>query len=116
MEKQEIMEIAKERYSQFGIDIEKKTLMVYHTTNDNFYFSVVRVDKKSDDIAALLEEAFYDIVDSVNPNHLQDALWRIMGAVLSYGEEDIYDEYVPLDRGYVIPGLIDSVEFFGAED
>ncbi len=121
MEKERIEEIKKTALLRYG-KLSGKPLMLYHTTTDGLNYHVVEVEKESDDIAGLLEAAFHDIGDRFTPylkngelNLLFDnAVYTIMGAVK---EEELdetlkeYEEYTNLDLGYVIPGLIDVIEF-----
>ncbi len=121
MEKERIEEIKKTALLRYG-KLSGKPLMLYHTTADGLNYHVVEVEKESDDISGLLEEAFHDISDTFEP-YLEDgelnaifenAVFGIMGAVKEEELDEILkenEEYVNLDLGYVIPGLIDVVEF-----
>lgn len=110
----EYLKLARERYA--GYDLEGRAFILMHNTSQGYNFNFACVDadyKDSDDIGGLLEDAFHFIVDNTADDCIEDELYRQMDAML-YEElsEDAkkYDEYVNLDLGYVIPGMIDSWE------
>jgi len=98
--------------------------MQYHTTNDGVmpYAHIVEIGKDdidSDDISALLEGVFHDIKDRCDEKHFADVVYQIMGAIPENELDETlkeYDEYVTLDCGYVIPGLIEFVRVAEIED
>lgn len=105
---------AKRSYSSLG-GTKNAALMQYHTTTDGLNFHVVEIDRDyvdSDDIGSLLESAFHDIKDKCDQESFDETVYQIMGAIRADELDPVLhenDEYVVLDCGYVIPGLIDFV-------
>lgn len=64
------------------------------------------ISEDSDDIAGALEDTLRRIIESGN----EDELYYIMGAFIPSDEEmqelEEYEEYVSIDLGYVLGGLI----------
>ena len=120
--------VARDRYDPIcnsEIEIfQNVALMQYHTTSDGLipYAHIVEISKDdidSDDISALLEGAFHDIKDRCDEKHFEDVVYQIMGAIPENELDETlkeYEEYVTLDCGYVIPGLIDFVRVAEIED
>lgn len=112
--KDEYIETGRERYS--GFDLEGRAFILMHTTSDNYNYQVISVDadyKESDDVGGLLEEAFHFIIDGAEEEDRDQVLYRIMTAMPIEELDESYtetDEYVNLDLGYIIPGLIDMWE------
>ena len=64
------------------------------------------ISEESDDIAGALEDTLHRVIESGN----EDELYYIMGAFIPTEEEmqelEEFDEYVSIDLGYVLGGLI----------
>lgn len=86
---------------------EDDKVYVFSTTSDccNRYFI-----GNDDDIASSLEYTLHTLID----NGYEDEVYACMGAYIPDDEEmkelEEFDEYVSIDLGYVIGGLIDYVE------
>ena len=70
------------------------------------------MEKQSDDIAAALENTLHRILDAGGDS---EAVQEIMGAHIPTQDErkelEEYNEYIEIDLGYVLPGLIYSIKF-----
>ncbi len=117
-----LKETAKKRYASItDADHEEifpgGALILYHTTTDGLNSHVIEADKKflrGDDLMGFLLAAFYDIKDRTSERHFSDVLFEIMGAIPeSELDPDLRanEEFITLDKGYVIPGLIDAASF-----
>ena len=77
----------------------------YGTTGSYSTFNCI-ISEESDDIAGALEDTLHRIIESGN----EDELYSIMGAFIPTEEEiqelEEFDEYVSIDLGYVLGGLI----------
>ena len=64
------------------------------------------IEEGSDDIGGALEDTLHRIIESGN----EDELYSIMGAFIPTNEEmqelEEFDEYISIDLGYVLGGLI----------
>ena len=64
------------------------------------------ISEDSDDISGALEDTLHRIIESGN----EDELYSIMGAFIPTEEEtqelEEFDEYISIDLGYVLGGLI----------
>ena len=64
------------------------------------------IEEGSDDISGALEDTLHRIIESGN----EDNLYSIMGAFIPTEEEmqelEEFDEYISIDLGYVLGGLI----------
>ena len=92
-----------------------EVIVQYHLCNE--YWSRNAITRKgSDDIAGALEMTLHRILES---DGTSEDVHRIMGAVIPTEEEmkelEEYDEYISIDLGYVIPGLIDLWEEMEAD-
>lgn len=69
------------------------------------------IEEGSDDISGALEDTLHRIIESGN----EDELYSIMGAFIPSDEEmdelEEFDEYVSIDLGYILGGLITHIEF-----
>ncbi len=127
---QEYIESARKRYyciakgnARNGQEVfENNALLLYHSTTDGLSYHIVEIDKDdsgSDDIGALLEWAFHDIKERTDEKSFDEVIYALMGAVKEEELDDtlrICDEYVTLDCGYVIPGLIEYTEIIDVPD
>lgn len=88
---------------------ENEAVAKYHVTSDGLATRECIINKDSDDISGALEDTLHRILDNGGN---EDDVWRILGAKIP--EEDEWDdlnefnEYINIDLGYVICGLIDS--------
>lgn len=80
--------------------------MTYNLTNE--YVSRTAIAQKgSDDISTALKSTLHRILESGGS---PDDVLEIMGAIVPTDEEMIeleeFEEFIPLDLGYVLPGLL----------
>lgn len=80
----------------------------YHITTDGAYSRNAIVSTTTDDVANALEDTLHRILEV---GGTEDDVYRIMGAVIPTEEKlrEIVscNEFIWIDLGYVIPGLID---------
>lgn len=86
---------------------EDETLVEFHMCNEYCSRNAI-IEKNSDDISGALEMTLHRILEA---GGTENDVKRIMGAEIPTQEElkelEKYDEYVYIDLGYVLPGLID---------
>lgn len=87
---------------------EDEVLVTYHITTDGWYSRNAIIRQGSDDISAALEDTLHRILEA---GGTENDVMRIMGAKIPTENElkelKKYNEYISIDLGYVIPGLID---------
>lgn len=87
-----------------------EVIVTFHLCNE--YFSRNAITRQgSDDVSGALEMTLHRILDA---GGTEEDVYRIMGAKIPTEEEltelEEYDEFVQIDLGYVLPGLIDFWE------
>ena len=90
---------------------EDEKIIQFHLHNEyTTRNAIVRKDhdKDHDDISGALEETLHRILDA---NGTETDVYRIMGAKIPTDDElkelEEFDEFIYIDLGYVLPGLID---------
>lgn len=87
---------------------DNEIIAKYHTTSDGFIARECIIKKDSDDISAALEDTLHRILENGGD---KNDVWRIMGAKIpddiEWKDLETFDEYINIDLGYVIFGLID---------
>ena len=127
----EIIKTARDRYypiasGSCGEYFDGVALLMYHLTTDGLNYHVVEIPKEykdSTDIGGLLESALRDIADRTAPKFIEQTVCSIMGAIprdelgdnLSL-EQIEAEEYIELDLGFILPGLIDNISIIEVED
>lgn len=90
---------------------ENEIICTYHLTCESFITRQCIMRKDNDDIYNALEDTLHRILEA---GGTAEDVYAIMGAEIPTEEEwfelEEYDEYIPIDLGYVLPGLIDSFE------
>lgn len=89
---------------------ENEHLVKFHLTNEYVVRYAIE-ENESDDILSSLEMTLHRILES---GGTAETVAEILGAIIptdqDWKELDEFSEYVPLDLGYVLPGLIDFWE------
>lgn len=87
---------------------EDETLVEFHLCNEYCSRNAI-IRKGSDDISSALESTLHKILES---GGTEEDVNRIMGAKIPTQEKlkelEEHDEFVWIDLGYVLPGLIDE--------
>lgn len=93
-----------------GLLNDDEEILHYAFTGDYIWRCCI-ITKGSDDIAEALEDTLHRILDN---GGTKDDVCEIMGAIIPSESEmkelEEFEEYVSIDLGYVIPGLITEVE------
>ncbi len=86
---------------------DDEVIVRYHLCNEYWSRNAITV-KGSDDISGALEMTLHRILEA---GGTENDVKRIMGAKIPTDEEraelEEFDEYIDIDLGYVLPGLID---------
>lgn len=86
---------------------EDENFVEFHLHNEYLSRNAI-IEKGSDDIFAALEMTLHRILEA---GGTEEDVKQIMGAEIPDEEKrnilDEFEEYVPIDLGYVLPGLID---------
>lgn len=86
---------------------EDENFVEFHLHNEYLSRNAI-IEKGSDDISAALEMTLHRILEA---GGTEEDVKQIMGAEIPNEEEkdilDEFEEYVSIDLGYVLPGLID---------
>lgn len=86
---------------------EDESLVEFHLHNEYLSRNAI-IEKGSDDISAALEMTLHRILEL---GGTEEDVKQIMGAEIPSEKErnvlDEFEEYIPIDLGYVLPGLID---------
>ena len=89
---------------------ENETIVTFHLCNEYCSRNAITV-KGSNDISGALEMTLHRILEA---GGTENDVYRIMGAKIPTDEElkdlEEFDEFVWIDLGYVLPGLIDMWE------
>ena len=87
---------------------ENETLVTFHLCNEYWSRNAITI-KGSDDISGTLEMTLHRILEA---GGTEEDAYRIMGAKIPTEDEwkelEEFNEYVNIDLGYVLPGLIDA--------
>lgn len=87
-----------------------EVIVQFHLHNEYWSRNAI-TEKGKDDISGALEMTLHRILEA---GGTEKDVCRIMGATIPTEEEwkdlEEYDEYVNIDLGYVLPGLIDLWE------
>ena len=86
---------------------DDEVIVRYHLCNEYWSRNAITI-KGSDDISGALEMTLHRILEA---GGTENDVKRIMGAKIPTDEEraelEEFDEYIDIDLGYVLPGLID---------
>lgn len=89
---------------------ENETIVTFHLCNEYWSRNAITV-KGSDDISGALEMTLHRILEA---GGTENDVKRIMGAEIPTEDElkelEEFDEFIWIDLGYVLPGLIDLWE------
>ena len=93
---------------------DEEMLVRFNTTSSycNYYFIARDKDISSIDIAGAIEDTLHRIIEASNEEDAEDNIAWILGAVNEEtltAEEVEESEYVYIDLGYIIDGLITNV-------
>lgn len=90
---------------------ENEIIITYHITTDGWFSRNAITRKGNSDVAGALEETLHRILEA---GGAEEDVKRIMGAEIPTDEEisdlEEYNNYVNIDLGYILPGLIDAWE------
>lgn len=85
---------------------DDEEILKYNITGEYFWRECI-ITKGNDDILGALEDTLHRILDN---DGTKDDVCEIMGAIIPSESEmkelEEFNEYVSIDLGYVIPGLI----------
>lgn len=88
--------------------MEDETVGAFHLHNEYITRNLIILKNGCSDISGALEETLHRILDN---GGTEDDVYRIMGAKIPMDEElselDEFKEYINIDLGYILPGLID---------
>lgn len=89
---------------------DDERIVKFHLHNEYFSRNAF-IREGSDDIHGALEETLHRILDE---NGTEEDVYRIMGAKIPTEDEleelEEFSEFIYIDLGYVLPGLIDMWE------
>ena len=89
---------------------ENEVIVSYHLHNEYIFRHAIS-EKNSTDMSAALEDTLRRILEAGGS---EDDVFYIMGAKIPSKEEmkelEEFNEFIWIDLGYVLPGLIDSWE------
>lgn len=84
-----------------------EVIVNYHLHNEYWQRNAI-TEKGNTDISGALEETLHRILEA---DGTKDDVLRIMGAKIptekEWKELEEFDEYIEIDLGYILPGLID---------
>lgn len=90
---------------------KNEIIITYHITADGWFSRNAIARKGSSDVAGALEETLHRILEA---GGTEEDVKRIMGAEIPTDEEikdlEEYNDYIDIDLGYILPGLIDTWE------
>ena len=89
---------------------EDEAIVEFHMCHEYWTRNAI-TQKGNTDISVALEETLHRILEA---DGTEDDVLRIMGAKIPTEEEwkglEEFDEYIEIDLGYILPGLIDMWE------
>lgn len=92
-----------------GLLNDEEKILSYNFTGDYLWRECI-ISNESDDIARALEDTLHRILDN---GGTKDDVCEIMGAIIPSESEmkelEEFNEYISIDLGYVIPGLITEI-------